>query len=70
MSLLKGRQDKQTIKQCLQILKLLELGDGEGDVSIQRVEGQISAVHKKRHRSIIKYKQEPCIYSKKVGAEE
>lgn len=40
MALPKGRQDKQMI-QCLQILKLLELGDGEGDVSIQQVEGQI-----------------------------
>jgi hypothetical protein len=25
---------------------------------------------RRMHRSIIKYKQEPCIYSKKVGAEE
>lgn len=44
MALPKGRQDKQMI-QCLQILKLLELGDGEGDVSIQQVEGQIPVRH-------------------------
>jgi hypothetical protein len=43
---------------------LLELGDGEGDISIQQVEGQISARHKKKHISNIKYTRTISIQQK------
>jgi hypothetical protein len=39
MLLVKGRQ--QVVIENLQLLEPLELGDGEGDVSIQQVERQI-----------------------------
>jgi hypothetical protein len=41
MLLVKGRQ--QVVIENLQLLEPLELGDGEGDVSIQQVERQIPA---------------------------
>jgi hypothetical protein len=39
--MMKGRQ--LVVIENLQLLELLELGDGEGDVSIQQVERQIPA---------------------------
>ena len=47
---------------CLQVLKLLELGDGEGDVSIQQVSRQIPAETRKNRDQLKKM----LIYSKKV----
>jgi hypothetical protein len=47
---------------CLQVLKLLELGDGEGDVSIQQVPRQIPAETRKNRDQLKKM----LIYSKKV----